>query len=567
MPNSADKTQLDALEEDDSDVIDLTEEVGGDASAPPAAAVDDLGLDIPEFRVPTRADAPDEDEDDHLALDPEDIGPGDGSVSDALPPEPTSEADDDGIVDLTEASYPDDDEGELDRDDLVQTVQMEAFDRAKIELTDAARNWSADTLLLDQRYAPDALIVPPRVLTRKWKDGAEEGGAARPTSRRGMSEQDRRALATTVKTVASDDAQPEVEPDPIELDSEALEETEAVKPPPKPSPPPRRTPPPGAAPQPQQQGKTQQQPGRRPQPTPMLQNGGPGFGGAAPSPARGADDDLSGIVQELLEEKKARPMRAEKPADARRANWCVDTFTEEYLRTLPKNLHAQTERDVTFILKSLGVRKGGRILDLACGFGRHSIELAKRNFEVAGLDLSLPLLQRALGEAQRRSLSIKFIHGDMRELNFAAIFDACFSWQTSFGFFDDRTNMRVLKGVHRALKPGGRFLVDVVNRDYVVAEMPSRTWWEGVDCVFLEEVEFDHHSSTLHTKRSFIYEDGSPPQEFSSYIRLYSLHEMRRIMEAAGFEVLEISGELHHRGNYLGPTSSRLIVLAEKTIE
>ncbi|MEZ4460035.1 MAG: hypothetical protein R3E66_09955 [bacterium] len=68
----------------------------------------------------------------------------------------------------------------------------------------------------------------------------------------------------------------------------------------------------------------------------------------------------------------------------------------------------------------------------------------------------------------------------------------------------------------------------------------------------------------LHTKRSFIYEDGSPPQEFNSYIRLYSLHELNHILNVAGFDLLEVSGELCHRGSFLGPNSSRLILLAEK---
>ncbi len=176
----------------------------------------------------------------------------------------------------------------------------------------------------------------------------------------------------------------------------------------------------------------------------------------------------------------------------------------------------------------------------------------------------MPLLQKALNEAQKQSLSIKFIHGDMRELSFEGIFSACFVWQTSFGYFDDQTNFRVLRGIHRALRPGGRVLIDVLNRDHIVTKMPHRLWWEGVNCIFLEEVELDHRSSVLHTKRSFIYEDGSPPLEQNTFIRVYSLHELCQLLRAAGFVVREVSGELHHRGQFLGPASSRIIVQAQK---
>ncbi|MFW5968349.1 MAG: class I SAM-dependent methyltransferase, partial [Persicimonas sp.] len=183
---------------------------------------------------------------------------------------------------------------------------------------------------------------------------------------------------------------------------------------------------------------------------------------------------------------------------------------------------------------------------------------------VAGLDLSMPLLKKGLAQAKKESLSIKFIHGDMRDLSFEEIFTGCFLWQTSFGYFDDRTNFEVLRGIHRALHPGGQLLIDVLNRDHIVDKMPHRLWWEGVDCIFLEEVELDHQTSVLHTKRSFIYEDGTPPLEHNSYIRLYACHELTRLLESAGFVVDEVSGELHHRGHFLGPASSRIIISARR---
>lgn len=438
---------------------------------------------------------------------------------------------------------------------------MDAFDRAAVE---GARGWEVSRVLSDQRFAPDVLILPPRVLTRKWQDGAtvRPNGVApvSPETEQEESDQPHPSAAPTVRTTPLPERAGQYETE-LELDSEAIELedfSELKSPPPKPVA--------------ELEVADRQRAGR------VRRNTGPMQQAetvTSPQAQAQEDDDLSGIVQELLEEKKAKAVETKPVArrkaghkrDEKRINWFNDVFTEEYFRTLPPDFDRETQRDVRFIDKSLGLQKGARLLDLACGFGRHAVELAERDYEIAGLDISMAMLQRALSEAQRRGLSIKFVHGDMRELNFNGIFDAAFCWQTSFGYFDDRTNVQVAQGVARALKPGGRFLIDIVNRDYVVGEMPSRTWWEGHECVFLEEVEFDNHFSVLHTKRSFIYEDGSPPREFSSYIRLYSLHELRQLLHFAGFRVLEVSGGVHHRGSFLGPASPRIILLAEKVVK
>ncbi len=281
----------------------------------------------------------------------------------------------------------------------------------------------------------------------------------------------------------------------------------------------------------------------------------------APKIARQEDgEDLTGLVQELIEEDTPKKT-LERPLEPA---WYQQIFTEEYFRTLPMGFHKQTLREAQFVVDSLGVGDGGRILDLCCGFGRHTLDLAKRGYDMVGLDLSLPLLQKALGEAQRRKLSIKFIHGDIRELNFQEVFDATYCWHTSFGYFDDKTNFEVLRGVHRALKPGGRFLLEIVNRDFIVGLMPRRKWWEGADCLFLEEIAFNYNTSVLHTKRSFIYDDGRPPWEQNIYIRLYSLHELQNLLRLGGFNVLDVSGQIQTRGFYLGQASPNIILLAEK---
>jgi SAM-dependent methyltransferase len=258
---------------------------------------------------------------------------------------------------------------------------------------------------------------------------------------------------------------------------------------------------------------------------------------------------------------------AEAPLRTRRKRrskqWFEEIFDDDYLRTLPYLTARQTEREAQFIVDSLGMPAGGAVLDLGCGYGRHAMELAGKGYKVTGLDLSLPLLIRAADTARRASLNINFIHGDMREMTFENEFDGACAWFTSFGYFDDDTNRKVAANLARAVKPGGKVLLDVINRDYLTRDLPTRVWWQGEGCVVLEEVDFNYFSSRLQVQRSIIFEDGRQVEQDIS-IRAYSLHEIGKVLHHSGFRVTEVSGGLSLRGKFFGAQSRQLIVLAEK---
>lgn len=285
--------------------------------------------------------------------------------------------------------------------------------------------------------------------------------------------------------------------------------------------------------------------------------------GAVPPPppggAAGADRRLSvpALVglPEALAERPRRPKRS-KP-------WYEEVFDESYLRTLPFMTAEQTLREVDFIESSLCVPKGGEVLDVACGYGRHAIELVQRGLVVTGVDLSLPLLIRAADESQRRSVSVNFVHTDMREMVFDRQFAGAYCMLTSFGYFDEESNLKVAEGISRALKPGGRLLLDVINRDYVVGDLPARVWWEGDGCVVLEEVDFNFNTNRILTHRSVVFEDGQQLEQEIS-LRVYSLHELGKLLRQAGFRVIEVSGSIPTRGHFFGVNSRNLLILAER---
>ncbi|MEO1267560.1 MAG: methyltransferase domain-containing protein [Myxococcota bacterium] len=429
--------------------------------------------------------------------------------------------------------------------------------------TDQASSGESDMMLMPNELIPDIVVYQPPALSLSWSEGLP---VSLLEARRARAEAKARAEAEA-RARAEAEARARAEAK-ARAEAEARARAEAKA---------RAAQKPTSRPAAQQPGDASlvsqtrnadgelafnpvaSKPPPVPRPTPPSQATAP----AAPAaPAKEDDDELYGLVQELLDEStpKSKVIEAPKPE----LPWYESIFNEEYFRTLPMGFHKQTVREAHFIIDQLGVGPGGRIIDLCCGFGRHTIELSKRGYDMSGLDLSLPLLQKALNEAQRRKLSIRFIHGDMRELNFNREFDALFNIHTSFGYFDDQTNFNILVGSFKALKPGGRMLLEVINRDSIMRQLPRRIWWEGTECIFVEEISFNDSTSTMRNKRSYLYDDGRPPWEQDIRIRLFSLHELLAMFRMAGFRILNVSGSIATPGYFLGADSPQIIILAER---
>jgi SAM-dependent methyltransferase len=255
------------------------------------------------------------------------------------------------------------------------------------------------------------------------------------------------------------------------------------------------------------------------------------------------------------------PQDLERP---RAKSWWEELFTDDFIRTLDRQERRHVAREVNFIEESLGVQQGAVILDLACGSGEHAVELASRGYSVVGYDLSLAMLARAADEAQERNQKINFLQGDMREMAFEEMFDGIYCWSTSFGYFDDERNYSVLQRIHRALRVGGMFLLDMVNRDYAAPRSPSLVWYEGDGCVCMDDMHVDFFTSRLRVKRTTMLDDGRS-KELDYSIRLYALHELGKMLHECGFKVVEVTGHPAHPGIFFGSESPRMIVLAEKS--
>jgi SAM-dependent methyltransferase len=260
----------------------------------------------------------------------------------------------------------------------------------------------------------------------------------------------------------------------------------------------------------------------------------------------------------------APPPMNESAANRKKTRpWWEDLFNDDFIRTMAKITDGDIAREANFIEESLGCEAGATILDLACGTGRHAVELAGRGYQVVGFDLSLAMLARASDEAQDRKQKINFVQGDMREMTFEETFDGVFSWNTSFGYFEDEKNAAVIAKVHRALKKGGQFLLDVVNRDCVIRQAPSLAWFEGDGCICMDEMQIDFITSRMKVKRTLMMDDGRT-KEIEYSIRVYSLHELGKMLHDNGFRVAEVSGQTGTPGVFFGCEAPRTLILAEK---
>ncbi len=249
--------------------------------------------------------------------------------------------------------------------------------------------------------------------------------------------------------------------------------------------------------------------------------------------------------------------------DGKRRQWFEELWSDDFLRAElepgPKEIHDE----VNFIETSLAVDRGGVVLDLACGAGAHSVEMSRRGYQVVGYDLSVTQLARAGELAQRNEQKISYLQGDVRDMAFEQMFDGIYCWNASFGYFEEEKNMAMLANVCKALKPGGSFLLDVPNRDFVVRQQPMQTWFEGDGCVCMDDMQVDFITSRLAVKRTVMLDDGRN-REWLYSIRLYCLHELGKMLHEQGFKVVQVSGQVAVPDGFMGCYSPRVIILAVK---
>ena len=187
------------------------------------------------------------------------------------------------------------------------------------------------------------------------------------------------------------------------------------------------------------------------------------------------------------------------------------------------------------------------VLDLACATGRRTLELAREGFNVIGIDVSADLLEPAGCEAEQQDLLPWFYQRDPREMGFEEEFDVVLSLGGgAFEHFDsDEENLRAFEAAARALRPGGRLLMQTPNVLHVEAHLPSRTWFQAGETIELIEQHWNAPTHRLDGTRRTLVECDAPeycePESFQR--RIYTVEELAAIFETVGLRLADVFDE------------------------
>ena len=226
-----------------------------------------------------------------------------------------------------------------------------------------------------------------------------------------------------------------------------------------------------------------------------------------------------------------------------------------------------TKRQVDFIIKALNLTGKERILDLACGFGRHSLELARRGFAVTGVDITSEYVDYAAAQAACEGLNADFLCMDVREIPFQNEYDVVLNMADgAIGYLEnDAENIKIFEVVSAALKPGGKHLMDIMNGDYAHTHFPCQLWDSGEKGLTLSQFEWDADSKTMiYGQRDYRYGQVLTKPEIveGNPIRLYTLDEVSNIFSLLGMQVRQSFSDFS--GNLLTDSSIQMIICSEK---
>jgi SAM-dependent methyltransferase len=202
----------------------------------------------------------------------------------------------------------------------------------------------------------------------------------------------------------------------------------------------------------------------------------------------------------------------------------------------------QTQEQVDFIWDILELKGQERVLDLACGFGRHALEFARRGCQVTGVDITAEYVNEARKQAVEQGLRLEFICADLRDLTYKAEFDVVLNLADgAIGYLENEDeNLKLFDVIASALKPGGKHLMDVCNGGYAARHFPQRHWEFGKQSLSLADFAWDSASSRMaYGGLEFKYGEAltRPEAIHSNPMRLYNLQELGEIFQRRGMAI------------------------------
>lgn len=238
---------------------------------------------------------------------------------------------------------------------------------------------------------------------------------------------------------------------------------------------------------------------------------------------------------------------------------------EFWNRAMPPSL---TLMEVDFLEKALATPPGASLLDIPCGSGRHSIELARRGYRMTGIDLSADFLKAARSGAADAQVQLDLRHGDMRSPGLAPdapndAFDGAFCFGNSFPYLDRPGVTAFLAALGRAIRPGGRLVIDTgCAAESILPTLLPQRWHRFDDIIVMSKASYIASASRLDIDYTFIQGGKIETRPSSSYV--FTVAELTRMLAEAGFEVSSLAGGFADERYELG--SPRLVLTAQRVI-
>lgn len=224
------------------------------------------------------------------------------------------------------------------------------------------------------------------------------------------------------------------------------------------------------------------------------------------------------------------------------SDWWRTWFGPQYLAIYDAYLAERTPTEIDQLETLLKIRPPLRILDLPSGQGRHSVELARRGYQVTGVDLSPYLLGIARERADAAGVAVRWLLGDMREPLVEQRFDLVLNLFTSFGYFSDEADdRRVVTAAAAMLEPGGCFVLEVINGERIMANFEEREWYPVGETVVMERRSLDRSTRRMVVERTVETAGGSEVD--LHVIRLYGARDLETLLHDAGFNRVQLYGD------------------------
>ena len=231
--------------------------------------------------------------------------------------------------------------------------------------------------------------------------------------------------------------------------------------------------------------------------------------------------------------------------------------------------------EVDFIIDIMELSGSERVLDLACGFGRHSVELAKRGFSVVGVDITPDLIKEAQRVASLEKLNAEFICADLRDVSFHDEFDIVINMgEGAIGYLEnDDENLKIFDLIANSLKKGGKHFMEILNAEHGETHLPKKSWYVGEKYLSIEEYQWDKENRRMLVGGWWLKFDEvarKPPAEMvaGSSIRAYSVDEIEEILKPRQMIIKKTYGNSFgkfSKDRPASPEEMQLLIYSKKT--